>query len=480
MRERAPVADGRPDALPVGGEAGRDDLRGTLRKLLPDHERGQPLTAHGLGRRPCLVVGDQRPALGLLLVSHRPARGGLLGGRGGGPKALRLGVAEVVAHPRLAVPDGVDDCAAAVQRLDLLRLHPVSLSRADPVQEHVGRVIRVVVVDELEAAGGEVGLDRLAGALLGLRVACALRGVLELRRHERRDLDQLGPGPLVVELGEDGRLVERQVVLLDRGRGGGVLRDGDAALDLGRLRAGAAGDVRHAQPLECELLERGHAVGGFQLLALVVLDHLLHDALCGRLVRVDDVDRNRGHARLPRSKSPALPGPHEHVSVLIPAREHRRDDAAGLDALDELSRQRRAGSHVRLDDQSGRVDVLDDPAGSGGVLDDAHGFSLPFNRFFCLSGKRIDRERECRSAREVGRNKGACDRVRLVGHAGTERTTMTGRTDEKTGGQRRVAAPGAGTASSAGPAGAGAPAGARVGVNPNRGYRNRATCYGAM
>jgi hypothetical protein len=31
--------------------------------------------------------------------------------------------------------------------------------------------------------------------------------------------------------------------------------------------------------------------------------------------------------------------------------------------------------------------VLDDPAGSGGVLDDAHGFSLPFNRFFACPAR---------------------------------------------------------------------------------------------
>jgi hypothetical protein len=73
------------------------------------------------------------------------------------------------------------------------------------------------------------------------------------------------------------------------------------------------------------------------------------------------VARNRAHARLARSESAALPGPHEHVSALIRPRQDRGDDAARLDALDELDRQRCAGSHVRVDDQCVQVNVLEDP-----------------------------------------------------------------------------------------------------------------------
>nr|WP_244629288.1 hypothetical protein [Clavibacter capsici] len=124
-----------------------------------------------------------------------------------------------------------------------------------------------------------------------------------------------------------------------------------------------------------------------QDLTLVVLDHLLHDAVGSGLVRVDDVDRNRGHARLTRSEETTLPGVQEHVSTLIKSREYRRDDAAGLNALDGLDRQHRDASHVRLDDEGVRVDVFDDPAGDGGLLDDAHGSPLPFNRLFSWPAK---------------------------------------------------------------------------------------------
>ena len=51
---------------------------------------------------------------------------------------------------------------------------------------------------------------------------------------------------------------------------------------------------------------------------------------------------------------------------------------------------------------------------------------LSTNYFFCLLARGIDSDWEWRSEPIVGRNKGACDRVRESGHAGMEGTTMTG------------------------------------------------------
>ncbi len=132
--------------------------------------------AHGLGGVPCLVVGDDPPALGLLLslllVGHRDLGRGLVLASA---EADRFGVPEVVGRLR-AVEVVHDPCAAAVEGIHLLGAQPrvATVGGHELEDGHERLVLGVLVVDDHVAAALVVGDRRLQGLAAGALVAGAL------------------------------------------------------------------------------------------------------------------------------------------------------------------------------------------------------------------------------------------------------------------------------------------------------------------
>ena len=161
---------------------------------------------------------------------------------------------------------------------------------------------------------------------------------------------------------------------------------------------------------------------------MVVLHHLHHDAVNGRIIGLDNVRRNRRQSGLPRSKGSTLTGPHNHGAVFVTAGEDRRQYPVLLDTGDEFTRQVHLRAHVRLDHDQVRVNVHygAHPGGAG-----SHWVLSPSTSFFaCLARESI----ESGSAAVRGLLAEIREPATAPDKRGTqarERTTMTGQTDKK-------------------------------------------------
>src|SRR5690606_14701785 len=107
---------------------------------------------------------------------------------------------------------------------------------------------------------------------------------------------------------------------------------GDGAL----LRAGALGDLRGAQPDECQLLERSRAVAFAHVPAVVVLGQLLDDAPCLVLAAADDLDRDGRSLCLHGGERAALTVENDQSPALGTAGTDGLQDTVLLDGADEL------------------------------------------------------------------------------------------------------------------------------------------------
>jgi hypothetical protein len=184
--------------------------------------------------------------------------------------------------------------------------------------------------------------------------------VRELAAVVGRGVDQLRHGLVVaLELDERCRLIEGEGVVDDGRRCGAVFCDRQTGLDRRCLHARPLGDHGGRHAFERELLVCGRQLGVGDVLAVLVLHDLLHDAVDRRLVGLDDVGRDRRQSGLSCGEGAALTGAHDDVALSVAAGEDRRQDAVLLDAGHELAGEVRFGTHVRLDDDDVGVDVLD-------------------------------------------------------------------------------------------------------------------------
>ena len=148
---------------------------------------------------------------------------------------------------------------------------------------------------------------------------------------------------------------------------GAALGHGKTCFDGRGIHPGALSDHGRRHTFERELLVCQCKPGVGNALAVLVLHDLLHDAVEGRLVGLNNVGRDRRQSGLARCKGSTLTGAHDDVALCVASGENRRQHVVLLNASHELARKMDLGAHIRLDHDEVRVDVLHGAEWGGGV-----------------------------------------------------------------------------------------------------------------
>jgi hypothetical protein len=162
---------------------------------------------------------------------------------------------------------------------------------------------------------------------------------------------------VVLELDDDERLVERQVVPL--GDGGGDLAAGDGArlLDVPGANPGAAGDLGVAESEHRELLVGGGLLGRGQRIPVAVLDEHVGDGVGVALDVVAHDARHGGGSGVDGGLAPPVAGDQE-VAVAVGDDDKRDAHAALLDRSGQGSEVAELATDVvRVDGDRAGVEV---------------------------------------------------------------------------------------------------------------------------
>ena len=409
-----PVIHGLAQRAVAGYDGLADEGLGTLRGGLAGHERGQPLAAHRLRARPGLVVGDHAAALLALLLARRlglllalalvalgaAARAGTATAQAGGVEVgddphrpvllvglgglvLLVGAVLGVLVPLvLGVDPLLDDLDASAgnvgplllgQRLAVLGDQPLDAQHLVGLRDLLGGQHRQPLgAQPLDLGGVGLALGGLVAQPLGLvsERATPPLGVLQA-------LDGLG---VVLELGEDRGLLQRQVTGVEPIAALVGLGDHQGGVHGRAVEAGALGDLRGAHAEQGQLLHARDNLGLAHPGPMDVLDHLVTDPVgvgglgydAGRDQPGRGADLGGGHRTPLATQQDVLP-------VLVAVDRDGLQHAALLDRLAELLVVgSQVGSDVGADDDVGGVEVQEllSPDGFGGLVGVGRGGGL--------------------------------------------------------------------------------------------------------